>query len=66
MRKSLVKLKGENIGIKEMSRTCCLVYERSIYRVKDHISVMSYEEFESILRNYKHSLEEDEWNWLEK
>lgn len=67
--KSLVKLKGENIGIKEM-RGHAAWYMKGLkysHRVKDHISVMNtYKEFESILRNYKHSLEEDEWNWLEK
>ncbi len=67
--KSLVELKGENVGIKEM-RGHAAWYMKGLkysHRVKDFISVMTtYSEFDTILKNYKQSLISDEWNWLEK
>ena len=37
------------------------------HRVKEKISMMStLDEFQDILVNYKNSLENDDWNWLER
>lgn len=66
---SLCELKGERVGMKEM-RGHAAWYMKSLkysHRVKDRISQMTtLKEFEEILKNYKNSLENDEWQWLER
>lgn len=66
---SLCELKGERVGMKEM-RGHAAWYMKSLkysHRVKEKISVMStLDEFQDILVNYKNSLENDDWNWLER
>ena len=66
---SLIALKGENIGMKEM-RGHASWYMKGLkysHRVKDCISQMTtYEEFVIILENYKQSLINDEWKWLDR
>lgn len=66
---SLCELKGEKVGMKEM-RGHAAWYMKSLkysHRVKDLISGMSsLEEFGIILSNYKHSLDTDDWQWLER
>lgn len=66
---SLCELKGEKVGMKEM-RGHAAWYMKSLkfsHRVKDLISTMStLEEFGIILENYKKSLENDDWQWLER
>lgn len=66
---SLCELKGEKVGMKEM-RGHAAWYMKSLkysHRVKDLISSMStLEEFGIILMNYKNSLENDDWQWLER
>ncbi|WP_294560654.1 tRNA dihydrouridine synthase DusB [uncultured Traorella sp.] len=66
---SLCELKGERVGMKEM-RGHAAWYMKSLkysHRVKEKISMMStLDEFQDILVNYKNSLENDDWNWLER
>ncbi|RHN01634.1 tRNA dihydrouridine synthase DusB [Dielma fastidiosa] len=66
---SLIVLKGENVGMKEM-RGHASWYMKGLkysHRVKDCISQMTtYEEFVIILENYKQSLINDEWKWLDR
>ena len=66
---SLCELKGERVGMKEM-RGHAAWYMKSLkysHRVKEKISMMStLNEFQDILVNYKNSLENDDWNWLER
>lgn len=66
---SLCELKGEKVGMKEM-RGHAAWYIKSLkysHRVKDLISGMAtLEEFGIILENYKKSLENDNWQWLER
>ena len=66
---SLIALKGENVGMKEM-RGHASWYMKGLkysHRVKDCISQMTtYEEFVIILENYKQSLINDEWKWLDR
>lgn len=66
---SLCELKGERVGMKEM-RGHAAWYMKSLkfsHRVKDMVSKMStLEEFDMILKNYKKSLEDDDWQWLER
>ena len=66
---SLCQLKGERVGMNEM-RSHAAWYMKSLkhsHRVKDMVSKMStLEEFEIILNNYKKSLENDDWQWLER
>lgn len=65
----LCELKGERVGMKEM-RGHAAWYMKSLkysHRVKDMVSKMStLEEFENILKNYKNSLDNDDWQWLER
>lgn len=67
--RSLCDLKGEKVGMKEM-RGHAAWYLKGLKRshsVKDFISQMkSFEEFVIILGNYKNSLENDDWQWLER
>ncbi|MGN1343620.1 MAG: tRNA dihydrouridine synthase DusB [Traorella sp.] len=66
---SLCELKGEKVGMKEM-RSHAAWYMKSLknsHRVKDLISRMStLEEFDIILKNYRNSLNNDDWQWLER
>ncbi len=66
---SLITLKGENVGMKEM-RGHASWYMKGLkysHRVKDCISQMTtYKEFVIILENYKQSLINDEWKWLDR
>ena len=66
---SLIVLKGENVGMKER-RGHASWYMKGLkysHRVKDCISQMTtYEEFVIILENYKQSLINDEWKWLDR
>ena len=66
---SLCELKGERVGMKEM-RGHAAWYMKSLkysHRVKEKISMMStLSEFQDILINYKSSLENDDWKWLER
>lgn len=66
---SLCELKGERVGMKEM-RGHAAWYMKSLkysHRVKEKFSMMStLSEFQDILKNYKSSLENDDWKWLER
>ena len=66
---SLCDLKGERVGMKEM-RGHAAWYMKSLkysHRVKDRVSNMStLAEFQEILHNYQSSLENDDWQWLER
>ena len=66
---SLCELKSERVGMKEM-RSHAAWYMKSLkysHRVKDLVSNMStLDEFKMILDNYKNSLENDDWQWLER